>query len=169
MSSSDVRVPRLAHAVATAALVALGGCGFHLRGDVGYPFATLYVAAAPATAPIAVELKRALVGTTVVDSAAAAQVILDLAPVADDKAVLSLSGGGRVSEFLLTKRVSFRLHDAEGRDWLPAADIVVRRTYAYGESEVLARELQEAQLLREMQTDAVQQLVRRLQAAKKPG
>ena len=171
MSSSDNRAPRRAHAAAVAAIAAAlagAGCGFHLRGDASYPFATLYVATAPA-APIVVELKRALVGTTVVDSAAAAQAILDLAPVVDDKAVLSLSGGGRVSEFLLTKRVSFRLRDADGRDWLPAADIVIRRTYAYGESEVLARELQEAQLLREMQTDAVQQLVRRLQAAKKPG
>jgi outer membrane lipopolysaccharide assembly protein LptE/RlpB len=33
---------------------------------------------------------------------------------------------------------------------------------------VLAREAQEARLLKEMQTDAVQQIVRRLQAAKKP-
>jgi outer membrane lipopolysaccharide assembly protein LptE/RlpB len=33
---------------------------------------------------------------------------------------------------------------------------------------VLARDTQEQRLLREMQTDAVQQIVRRLQAAKKP-
>jgi outer membrane lipopolysaccharide assembly protein LptE/RlpB len=33
---------------------------------------------------------------------------------------------------------------------------------------VLAREAEEAQLSREMQTDAVQQVVRRLQFAKKP-
>jgi LPS-assembly lipoprotein len=150
-----------------AAAIAVAGCGFHLRGDASYPFKSVYVATAPA-APIAVELKRALVGTTVAESAVGAEAILDIAPVVDDKSVLSLSGGGRVSEFLLIKRVSFRLHDAEGRDWLPAAEIVIRRTYAYSESQVLARELQEAQLLREMQSDAVSQLVRRLQAAKKP-
>ena len=44
----------------------------------------------------------------------------------------------------------------------------IRRTYTFNESEVLAREHEEARLLREMQTDAVQQIVRRLQAAKKP-
>jgi outer membrane lipopolysaccharide assembly protein LptE/RlpB len=33
---------------------------------------------------------------------------------------------------------------------------------------VLARGTQEERLLKEMQTDAVQQLIRRLQAAKKP-
>ena len=60
------------------------------------------------------------------------------------------------------------VHDTEGHDWMPAAEIVVRRSYSFNESEVLAREAQEAKLLKEMQTDAVQQIVRRLQAAKKP-
>ncbi len=82
--------------------------------------------------------------------------------------MLSLSGGGRVREYALSKRVTFAVHDTEGRDWMPAAEIVVRRSYSFNESEVLAREAQEAKLLKEMQTDAVQQIVRRLQAAKKP-
>jgi LPS-assembly lipoprotein len=145
------------------------GCGFHLRGNVDYAFSTLYVNS-PATAPIAAELKRALEGrgTTLVSTAAAGQAILDLSGVVDDKQVLSLSGGGRVREYQLTKRVTFALHDANGRDWLPAAEILIRRSYSFNESEVLAREAQEARLLKEMQTDAVQQIVRRLQAAKKP-
>ena len=164
MSSSS----RRAAIAILSAVAALAGCGFHLRGDASYPFTSLFVAS-PAGAPIAVELKRSLGGANVVESAPAAQAILDLPAVVDDKQVLSLSGGGKVREFMLTKRVSFRLHDAEGRDWLPAAEIVVRRAYAYSESEVLAREAQEARLLKEMQTDAVQQIVRRLQAAKKPG
>lgn len=155
------------HVLGAVAALGLAGCGFHLRGDVGYPFTTIFLATPP-TAPIATELKRSLVGVTVVDSAGAAQAILDIAPVVDDKQVLSLSGGGRVREFMLTKRVSFRLHDAEGRDWLPATELTIRRAYAYSESEVLAREQQEARLLKEMQTDAVQQIVRRLQSARKP-
>ena len=58
------------------------------------------------TRPFAAELKRALAGgsTTLVDSAAAAQAILDLSTITDDKQVLSLSGGGRAREYLLTKR-----------------------------------------------------------------
>jgi LPS-assembly lipoprotein len=160
-------MPRLPLLAVLALALVPAACGFHPRGDASYPFATVFVAA-PAAAPIAVELKRSLGGTTVVESAVGAQAILDVAPVVDDKQVLSLSGGGKVREFLLTKRVSFRLHDADGRDWLPAGEVVVRRAYAYSESEVLAREVQEARLLKEMQTDAVQQIVRRLQAAKKP-
>jgi LPS-assembly lipoprotein len=73
-----------------------------------------------------------------------------------------------VSEYVLTKRVSFNLHDIEGRDWMPAGEITVRRSYTFSESEVLARQSQEQQMLRDMQTDVVQQIIRRLQAAKKP-
>jgi len=155
--------------VAIAAAIAVAGCGFHLRGNVDYAFATLYVNS-PQVLPITGELKRALEGggTTLVETAAAAQAILDVSGVADDKQVLSLSGGGRAREYLLTKRVTFALHDAAGKDWLPAAEIVIRRSFTFSESEVLAREAQEAKLYKEMQTDAVQQVVRRLQFAKKP-
>jgi len=156
--------------LAAAALVAtLGGCGFRLRGDVSYAFSTLFINS-PSNIPFTVELKRALAGsgTKVVDSAAAAQVIFDVSGVVDDKSVLSLSGGGRAREYLLTKRVTFALHDADGKDWLPAAEIVIRRSFTFSESEVLAREAEEAKLFKDMQTDAVQQVVRRLQAARKP-
>jgi LPS-assembly lipoprotein len=148
---------------------ALSGCGFHLRGDVHYAFSTAYVNA-PAASPIAAELKRTLEGggTTIAESASAAQVTLDISGVADGKDVLSLSGGGRVREYALSKRVTFAVHDTTGRDWMPAAEIAVRRSYSFNESEVLAREAQEARLLKEMQTDVVQQIVRRLQSAKKP-
>ena len=65
-------------------------------------------------------------------------------------------------------RARCRLHDPLGNDWLPAGEIQLRRSYTFSESQVLARGTQEERLLKEMQTDAVQQLIRRLQAAKKP-
>jgi LPS-assembly lipoprotein len=65
-------------------------------------------------------------------------------------------------------RVSFRLHDKEGLEWLPPGEITVRRSYTFNQTEVLARDAEEQRLLREMQSDAIAQLIRRLQAAKKP-
>ena len=127
-----------------ALAVLQGGCGFHLRGDVTYEFTTLYINSPTAT-PLVGELRRSLEGggTTLVATAAEGQVILDISGVNDDKQVLSLSEGGRVREFQLTKRVSFALHDKSGKDWMPAGDIVVRRAYSFNESEVLAREHEE--------------------------
>jgi len=166
-SSRSACVARAAAGFALA--LAAAGCGFHLRGDVHYPFASVYVNAA-AVSPMAAELRRTLEGggTTVAETAKDAQVTLDLSNVVDGKDVLSLSGGGRVREYALSKRATIAVHDGEGRDWLPAAEIVVRRSYSFNESEVLAREAQEAKLYREMQTDVVQQILRRLQSAKKP-
>jgi len=155
-------------AILVAACV-VAGCGFHLRGDATYPFTTVYISAQP-LAPIAAEMRRTLESGSakVAETAAAAEVILEISPVVDDKQVLSLTGGGRVREYALAKRVTFSLHDSTGHDWLPAAEITVRRSYTFNESEVLARESQEAKLLKEMQTDVVLQIVRRLQSAKKP-
>lgn len=148
----------------------LAACGFHLRGEAHYAFDTVFLSAPPAL-PITIELKRSLAGigsAKLVATAPAAQVVLDIVSVEDNKQILSLSGGGKVSEFLLIKRVLVRVHDNEGNDWLPTSEVLVRRSYTYSDTEALAKEAQEQRLWREMQTDAVQQIVRRLQAARKP-
>ena len=150
--------------------LAVSACGFHLRGDVTYPFDSIFVNAS-VSPPLSLELTRALGAASqakVVDSPANAQVVLDVPSVVDDKEVLSLSSGGSVREYQLIKRVQFRLRDKDGMDWMPSGEIVIRRSYTFNETQVLARDLQEQRLQREMQSDAVQQIVRRLQAARKP-
>ena len=160
-----------AERIATLALsIGLLACGFHLRGEAHYAFATLFLNSAPAL-PLTTELKRSLEGigsAQLVASATGAEAVLEVNSVEDTKQILSLSGGGKVAEYLLTKRVLFRVHDNDGNDWLPTAEVLVRRSYTYSDTEALAKEAQEQRLWREMQTDSVQQIVRRLQAAKKP-
>ena len=162
-----MRAPALLLFIAT---LGLSACGFHLRGDVTYPFDSIFVNAS-VSPPLSAELTRALGVASkakVVDSPANAQVVLDVPSVIDDKEVLSLSSGGSVREYQLIKRVQFRLRDKDGMDWMPSGEIVIRRSYTFNETQVLARDLQEQRLQREMQSDAVQQIVRRLQAARKP-
>jgi len=167
-----IRVSRRTTILGALALAcaSLASCGFQLRGTANFTFDSIYVGAPP-TLPFTVELKRALAGggsARVMDAPQGAQVVLDISNLSEDKAVLSLSPGGRVREFVLTKRVAFSLRGADGVEWLPLDEIVVRRAYTYDDTERLAREIQEQRLLAEMQTDAIAQLVRRLQAAKKP-
>jgi LPS-assembly lipoprotein len=153
-----------------AATAVLGGCGFHLRGQATYHFESIYVNA-PGALVFAAELKKALENAgsaTLATDPAKAQVILDIPIVIDDKDVLSLSPGGRAREFALQKRVQIRLHDKAGNDWLPTDEIIIRRSYLYDDTERLARQIQENRLVKEMQSEAVQQIVRRLQAAHNP-
>ncbi len=153
--------------VLTAAVL-LSACGFQLRGTATLPFTTLYVQAAP-TSQFATQLRRAVragSGTRIADRPEQAEVILQIMHELQEKQILSLSGGGRASEYQLRYRVSFRLTDSKNREHIPASEIVLRRDYSYSDDQALAKEFDEAQLYRDMRNDAVSQLVRRLQAAK---
>lgn len=151
---------------ATALLVA--ACGFQLRGTAALPFSTLYVQAPP-TSQLATELRRAVrsgSGARIVERPEQAEVILQIMSEQQEKQILSLTGGGRVSEYQLRYRVSFRLTDSKNREHIPASEITLRRDYSYNDSQALGAESDEALLYRDMRSDAVSQLVRRLQAAK---
>ena len=78
-------------AAAAALGLALAGCGFHLRGDTAFSFASIYVNA-PSSPPMSTELARSLASsnTKVLDNATNAEVVLDVPVVVDDKDVLSL-------------------------------------------------------------------------------
>jgi LPS-assembly lipoprotein len=163
----DFHLPCLSVILAAAAL-ALTGCGFQLRGSASLPFDSMYVQA-PATSPFALQLKRAVragSATRVVERAGEGQVVLQILGEQQEKEILSLGGGGRVREFQLRYRVLFRLTDASNREHIPASEIVLRRDYSFNDEQALSKESEEALLYRDMQGDAVQQLVRRLQAAK---
>ena len=151
-----------------AATLLLAACGFQLRGQATFPFNSLYVQA-PATSTFALQLKRAVqTGSTtrIAERADQADAVLQILNEVQDRQILSLGTGGRVREFQLRYRVQFRLTDDKNREHIPASEIVLRRDFSFNDSEALSKESEEALLYRDMRTDAVQQLVRRLQAAK---
>jgi LPS-assembly lipoprotein len=156
--------------IAIAALcVALAACGFHLRGTADLPFETLYLPGA--TGGIALDLKRNIQAGTrvkVVDDAKKADAVMQFSEESRTKEILSLTGTGRVREFQLRYRVGFRVHDGKGGDYVPQSTIQLSRDIGFNDSEVLAREAEEGLLYRDMQTDMVQQIMRRLAAAQKP-
>jgi LPS-assembly lipoprotein len=154
--------------LAVCSTLALAACGFQLRGTAQLPFDSVYVQA-PSGSAFALQLRRAVesgTSTRVTDSPGDADVVLQILNELREKQILSLSGGGRVSEFLLRYRVSFRLTDRLNREHIPASEIVLRRDFTYNDDQALAKESEEASLYRNMQSDAVQQLLRRLQATR---
>ena len=153
------------------AIVVLGlataACGFQLRGQAKLPFETLYVAI-PEISPLGIELKRNIIAgthTRVVNDPAQAQAILDLVSEERGKSILSFDTAGRVREFQLRYRLSFRVRDARGRDYLPQSEIRVTRDISFDDAQVLSKESEEQLLFRDMQSDMVQQILRRLAAA----
>lgn len=158
---------RLPFIMLTGALL-LSACGFQLRGQASLPFHTLYVQAAP-TSPFALELKRAVragSATQITDRSDQAEAVLQILNELQEKEILSLGGGGRVAEFQLRYRVLFRLTDEKNREYIPATEMILKRDYSFNDSQALSKESEEALLYRDMRGDAVQQMLRRLEATK---
>ena len=144
----------------------LAGCGFQLRGTAQLPFETIYIP--EASAGIGLELKRYVrsgTRTRVVDDEKSAQAVLQFANETRFRNILSLSGGGRVREFQLVYRIAVRVHDGKGGEYLPLSVLQLTRDLTYNDTDVLAKETEEALIYREMQSDMVQQILRRLAAA----
>ena len=149
----------------------LTACGFQPRGAATLPFETLYVEA-PKGSLFAMQLKR-VVGTYSKTRLATkpedADATLHVMNEFREKEILSLSAGGRVRELQLRYRVQYQVFDKKRLLIAEPGEIVLRRDYSFNDQEQLSKESEEALLYRDMQTDAVQQLVRRLQAVAKAG
>jgi LPS-assembly lipoprotein len=160
-----------------AALVAAGilsGCGFQLRGSGGtytMPFKSIYLGFSDNSA-LGTELKRnlrAIDQVVIADKATDAEAQLIVLAETRNKSILSLNSLGRVREYLLTYTLSYTVRDAKGAVLAPPTEISLRRNMAFDETQVLAKESEEALLYRDMQSDLVQQVIRRLAAMKNTG
>ena len=161
-------IPHPSSLILLAATLLVAACGFQLRGSATLPFQSIYVQAAPAS-QFATLLKRAVragSSTRLADQPAEAEVVLQILNELQEKQILSLGGGGRVSEYQLRYRVSYRLTDSKNREHIPATEILLKRDFSFTDEQALSKETEEALLYRDMRSDAVQQMVRRLQAAK---
>lgn len=151
-----------------AGLLAAAGCGFQLRGSATIPFDTLYIP--NATSGVALDLKRNIEAGTnakVVSDPKKAEAILDLFGENREKIILSLTGTGRVREFRLRYTVAYRVHDGKGGEYVPNTVVQLTRDVTYSDTEILAKEAEEQLLFRDMQSDLVQQILRRLSSATK--
>ena len=146
----------------------LSGCGFQLRGTADLPFDTVFVSG---SGGIVLDIKRNIQAgsrTLVVDDPKTAQAVLEFTQESRQKDILSLSAAGRVREFRLLYRVGFRVHDGKGGEYLPVSTLQLARYITYSDADVLAKETEEQLLYRDMQSDMVRQIIRRLAEAKKP-
>ena len=146
----------------------LAACGFQPRGTANLPLDTLYVQA-PAGSQFATQFRRMVTSgstTRIIDNAKSAEATLVLVSERREKNILSLSGGGRVSEFQLRYLMAYRMIDRNAVEIIPMTEISLKRDLSYSDTETLSKEAEEALLYRDMQNDAVQQLLRRLQLTK---
>ena len=152
-----------------AVLTALvAGCGFQLRGAYSLPYESLYVAGADYS-PVIAGLKRAIRASgsaRLADTAQDAQATFMPTIEAKDTVTLSYSSSGRAREKRLRYLYGYRVVDGKGRDLVLPSQVELYRDLTYADSDVLAKTQEEELLWRDMESDLVQQLMRRLAATK---
>ena len=153
-----------------AAVSSLSACGFALRGAANLPFNTMYAGFAESSS-LGQELRRSLEASgvrVIIDNHQldAAQVILDVLTDQREKTVVGVNASGQVREFQLRTRFKFKLRTKEGKELIPETELLQQRDISFNESGALAKEAEEAILYRSMQSDIVQQALRRLASVK---
>ena len=169
----------------------LAGCGFQLRKAPDFAFDAILINV-PKSSTLGNELRRNLLAsgkvrvleqptvpaapapTTITPESQLAPtppqppgtVVLDLPLEQREKVVVGLNAAGQVREFELRYRLKFRLRTGSGKELIPETELLQQRDISFNESAVLAKETEESLLYRDMQTDLVQQLMRRLAAIK---
>lgn len=151
--------------------LALSGCGFALRQPTHFAFKTVYLTL-PVNSALAVEMRRNLLasGQLVVlkepSEMLGADVVLDVFSELRERVVVGLNASGQVRDQQLRLRIKFRLRTPAGKALISDVELFQQRDLSYNETAALSKEIEEASLYREMQTDIVQQIMRRLGAVR---
>jgi LPS-assembly lipoprotein len=155
--------------LASGAALGVAGCGFQLRKAPNFAFKALFSPFAESST-LGTELKRSLESNgnvrliSDVRQIDQADAILDVLIDRREKTVVGLNATGQVREFQLRIRFSFKLRTPSGKELIGPTEILQQRDISFNESAVLAKETEEGLLYREMQSDIVQQIMRRLAA-----
>jgi LPS-assembly lipoprotein len=148
-----------------AGAAALAGCGFQLRQPPKLHFTSIALTGFPKRSPLAEELrKQLLLQVRVLETPDKADVILQALDDMREKSVVGSTAAAQVREVQLRLKFNFRARTPGGRELIPRAELLLSRDLSYSETAALAKELEEGELYREMQSDVVAQVLRRLAA-----
>ena len=159
----------LALATALGASQVATACGFKLRGPTTLAFSKAYAGFAP-NSQIGAEFRSVMRGARnveLVDRPEDAEVRLEVLREQREKEVVIFSSAGTPREYQLRLRFAFRLVDAKGEELIPRTEMVQLREITTTDTQLVAKEQEDAIMYREMQQDMVQQLLRRLAAVRR--
>ena len=148
----------------------LTGCGFQLRGTLSgnLPYKTMMIAL-PDTSEVRVWLERyinAAGSTEIIDDPKLADATFQQLSDSRLKTILSVNAQGRVREYRLQLNYRFRVVNAKGQILVPPNEVSLSRDITFDDSNVLAKDLEESLLWRDMNNDLVNQIMRRLSIIK---
>jgi LPS-assembly lipoprotein len=143
----------------------VGGCGFHMRGAVTLPpnLHKVYVAGKDDLSPFSVELDRALrsAGAEMAGSAGEADAVIRVAQDRTGRRVLSVSTRNTPQEYEVFYSIQYSI-DRGDKQAVASQQIELTRSFSFSESDLLAKDREEAILRDAMARDLADLVVRRL-------
>ncbi|MFN3239831.1 MAG: LPS assembly lipoprotein LptE [Pseudomonadales bacterium] len=146
-------------------LLLLTACGFHLRGTGAPALDVQRVALSGSPRDLIDELGDTLktIGVSV-GGDGEPEYRINLANESLTRRAVASSGAITVSEYEVRIVAIFSIFDAEGKELIPASELVAERVYSFDATNFVSNTEEEALLIEEMRQDIAGQLVRRFSA-----
>ncbi|MDH5823375.1 LPS assembly lipoprotein LptE [Luteimonas sp. RD2P54] len=152
-------------------VLALAGCGFHLRSALSLPpdLGPVQVVARDPYSPLPEALAQALgrSGAEVRRATRQAENTATLAILSERWAStpISIDARGRAQEYALRYAVVFRLQDAAGEDLVPQQAVELSRDYVASPDDLIGTDSERDLLERELQREMTASIIRRIDGA----
>ena len=157
-------VSRASIALGLLALL-LAGCGFQMKGAVQLPAGVkrIYVATSDELSPFSVEIGRALAaaGATQAASASEADVVVRVLQDRTGRRVLSVSARNTPQAYQVYYALRYSIERGDQQVVAPQ-EIELSRSYSFSESDLLAKDREEAILRQALARDLADLVLRRL-------
>ena len=151
-----------------APALALGACGFHLRGSTNLTFSSLFVQGA-ATSPFIIALKRRIAATTqtrIANDAKDAQAVFTLLAETQTQAPMAYNADGTVSQYQLRYLVRYQLVTPQGRVLIAPTEMTQTSNLSYSSGATLAKANESDLLYRGMREELINRLMYQLAAVR---
>lgn len=162
----------------TMAIGGIGGCGFKLRRGYDMAFKTVQLTGFAGNSPLAAELARALeasgvkvVGSTLEATQAASAAVVPSSHIVlhgledkRDMIAATATAYGQIRDMTARIEMRFEVKRGDGSVLLPPTTVGLARDMTYDEKDALAKQDESRALHTAMQTDIVNQVMRRLMA-----
>lgn len=147
-----------------AAVSLLSACGFHLRGKIELPpgLDTFYVKGSDGALRAQIEDALVFSGADIVDTAEAADAVLEIVDIAFYRQVASLDSRGLATGYTLKYEVKFKLDETGGKTLLEESTITLSRALSFDSAQILQVENEQEFLREDMEREMAQRILRKL-------
>ena len=146
------------------AIISLIACGFQLRGGIEANFDSISIDGG--SAGFVKQLKKRLRQSSIVVLPSGGEVKLEIVDDLLNKRILSLNSDGRISEYELNYKVSYRIKGQNDSEWGQLINNEVRRQYTYDDENVVAKALEEEKLINGMRDELIRTITAQISLQK---